>query len=302
MAKERKKPSAKKPKPVQLPAPVEKKEQSLSLSSPTDILEFGKILQSYISSNKLSVKIADKDYPLAGAWKFAGLNFGLSADPVELKAEHQKGEYVTTLYAKQKIEGTRRDGSRYEYEKEYVVFVGFTKDTEIIDSIRSRVSITREITRPYYSYRCIVDVTRMSDGKLVGKGESVCSNLETLKAGFEEHAVMGQAQTRTIARSLKNKLDFVLQAAGFEGTPAEEMTGSEDELPFDREEKSTPPKTKVAKAKPSEKLFGELVERAKKGEKILAIYGEHLEFTDEQKEVLKALEPKEHGENSETKN
>jgi hypothetical protein len=294
MSKTRKKPVAKKRKSTAV-AVVDKSKQQLvsrDLNDPGQIMEFGKILNKYIADNKLSVNIKERDgkekkYPLCGAWKFAGNSFGLTAVPKKLTAKHKEGQYTTILYAKLKFEGKRKDGTKYEYEKEVVVFVGFTEHEKVIEGVRNRYKdkITREIVRPYYAYECEVDVERISDGKIMNTGKSVCSNLEVQKSGFDEYAVMGQAQTRTISRALKNLLDFVLNAAGMEGTPGEE-------IPHDVEHEVVPESEKplVKKQALDEDQFAKILGRAKAGDKVLEKTLEHFTMTQEQEDALRILE------------
>jgi len=301
MAHTKKKPAKKAPKKRRKHVPVKKgqevaivkEEQSavqvLSLTNMVEIMEFGKVLNKYIKANKLSVVIEGKDYPLCGAWKYAGVNFGLTAVPVELIPQHKEGQYVTLLWKKQLYEGKKKDGSTYKYEKDVVFFSGWAHHTELIDRMKVQNRVTREKTMPYYSYKCVVEVQRNSDGKVMTKGTSVCTNMEDMKAGFQEYAIMGQAQTRTISRALRNLLDFVLQAAGMEPTPGEEMPHE----PEDRHSDGQTPRTNnVTKPPASDYVFKQWVERAKKGEKVLDKALENLSLTDEQIEVLEAIEKK----------
>lgn len=262
---------------------------TLNIADPGQIFRFGKVLNKYIIDNKLSVEIEGKQYPLCGAWKYASANFGLTAIPVELVAKHKDGQYITILFIKKKFEAKRKDGSKYEYEKEVPVFSGFANHEGVIKSIRERSTITREITRPYYAYECKVEVRR-ADGHLVQQGQSVCSNLESAKAGFDEYAVMGQAQTRTISRALRNLLDFVLNAAGMEGTPGEEMITDDDE-PF-KEASVVNEQKKTVVTKPTLRVdgFDKLVARAKNGEKVLEKAKQNLTLTADQIEVLERIE------------
>src|SRR3954463_11652348 len=76
------------------------KEQSqLSLANPQDVMQFGKTLKGFIKDNNLSVKIGETDYSMVDGWKFAGLNFGLTAIPEKPIAKSKSGEYITVLYA-----------------------------------------------------------------------------------------------------------------------------------------------------------------------------------------------------------
>ena len=60
--------------------------------------------------------------------------------------------------------------------------------------------------------------------KVVGKGYAVCSNKENKKKNFDEYAILSMAQTRAIGKAYRNKIGFIMKLAGFQATPAEEMT------------------------------------------------------------------------------
>jgi hypothetical protein len=277
------------------------KNETLSLVDPGQVMEFGKVLNKYIEANSLSIKIEGKNYPLAGAWKFAANNFGLNAIPVECIALHKQGEYVTVLYAEKEFTGTRKDGTEYKYKKVVAVFAGYTAHKGVIDDVRSRHKIVNEIVRPYYEYKCRVEVRRAFDDKLVQQGMSVCSNLEINRAGNNESDIIGMAQTRTISRSLKNLLDFVLHAAGMESTPGEEMQGVKEQEWQDGnvvdEKKAAPPVVKKQTA--SDAAMEKLIAKAREGEDVIAKYKDSLDLTSDQIEVLEIIQNKykqEHGE------
>lgn len=74
-------------------------------------------------------------------------------------------------------------------------------------------------------YRADVDLFKMSDDKLIGRGSAICSNLEAKKRNFDEFAIMSMAQTRAVGKAYRLLIGWFMKAAGFEGTPAEEMEG-----------------------------------------------------------------------------
>lgn len=267
------------------------KERTLSLVDPGQVMAFGKVLNKYILDNKLAIQIEGKHYPLAGAWKFAANNFGLMAIPVECIPVHKPGDYVIVLYAKFEYTGKRKDGTEYKYEKTEAAFVGFTRDKDEISGARTRHKIIKEIVRPFYEYKCKVEVRRISDDKLVQRGESVCSNMELNRAGSQESDIIGMAQTRTISRSLKNLLDFVIHSAGMESTPGEEMQGMNSDQQWQEAEEVKQGAT-VKKPTVSDSMFDTFVARAKKGEKVLEKVQENMTLTQNQIEVLEAIEKK----------
>ncbi len=75
-------------------------------------------------------------------------------------------------------------------------------------------------------------------GSVVGRGDSMCLRSEQRWAKADEYAIRSMAQTRATSRALKGPLGFVMKLAGFESTPAEEMTP----------EVKTPPKKDKAPA------------------------------------------------------
>ena len=78
-----------------------------------------------------------------------------------------------------------------------------------------------------YKYRAEVDLVRLSDGMKVGKGIAICSNKETTKRNFEEYAIASMAQTRAEGKAFRMFLSWLIKAAGFETTPAEEAADFE---------------------------------------------------------------------------
>ena len=59
--------------------------------------------------------------------------------------------------------------------------------------------------------------------QLVGSGFAICSNRENGKRHYQEFAIASMAQTRAIGKAYRNILAWIIRAAGYEPTPAEEM-------------------------------------------------------------------------------
>lgn len=72
-------------------------------------------------------------------------------------------------------------------------------------------------------YSCEVDIIQISTGKKISYGFAICSNKESKKKSFDEYAIASMAQTRAIGKAFRNLLGYIMNAAGFEATPAEEM-------------------------------------------------------------------------------
>lgn len=87
-------------------------------------------------------------------------------------------------------------------------------------------------------YLAEVHIYRYSDNLMVGKGIAVCSNKEANKRQWDEYAICSMAQTRATGKAFRNLLSWIMKAAGFEATPAEEMDFSKpvtDEYPTETE-------------------------------------------------------------------
>lgn len=62
-------------------------------------------------------------------------------------------------------------------------------------------------------------------GAVVGAAEAECLRSERTWAGRDDFALRSMAQTRATSKALRQPLGFVVSLAGYEATPAEEMTG-----------------------------------------------------------------------------
>ncbi len=72
-------------------------------------------------------------------------------------------------------------------------------------------------------YQAKVTLYDLRHGVTVGAGFAVCSNKESGKKFYQEFAIMSMAQTRAIGKAYRNILAWIIRAAGYEPTPAEEM-------------------------------------------------------------------------------
>jgi len=80
-----------------------------------------------------------------------------------------------------------------------------------------------------YSAKC--EVRNITTGQLMAVGIALCSNKEKTKRYFDEYAILSMAQTRAIGKAYRNLLAWLMKAAGFEATPAEEMDFAKDDAP-----------------------------------------------------------------------
>jgi len=72
-----------------------------------------------------------------------------------------------------------------------------------------------------YSASC--ELINIQTGAKVGGGFATCSNQEKGKKYFDEYAIESMAQTRCIGKAYRLMIGWLMKAAGYEATPAEEM-------------------------------------------------------------------------------
>ena len=72
-------------------------------------------------------------------------------------------------------------------------------------------------------YNAKVNLFDLRSQQVVGAGFAVCSNKENGKKFYAEYAIASMAQTRAIGKAYRNILAWIIRAAGYEPTPAEEM-------------------------------------------------------------------------------
>jgi hypothetical protein len=78
-------------------------------------------------------------------------------------------------------------------------------------------------TESELKYEAFVEIIRLTDGIVLSRGYAICSNKENSKRRFDEYAIASMAQTRAVGKAYRNILAWLMKAAGFEATPAEEM-------------------------------------------------------------------------------
>jgi hypothetical protein len=72
-------------------------------------------------------------------------------------------------------------------------------------------------------YQAKVQLMNLMSGQVIGSGFAICSNKEQGKKFYQEYAIASMAQTRAIGKAYRNILAWIIRAAGYEPTPAEEM-------------------------------------------------------------------------------
>lgn len=216
-----------KPGPPKPPAKIKTDELStkvFNLSNPQQLAEFADLLNRYVKTNGLTTKISGKEYVNVDGWKFAAISFGLTSIPHK-PVRLDQGKLVYNLFESYYEPG--RTPQDKPILKERIFYSG--TDESVVESIKKKLGdkVTRVLLTEHFAYECEADVFNIKTGQKISYGAAICSNAETKKATFDQYAIQAMAQTRAIGRSVKNLLGFIMNAAGFENTPAEEMEGDQ---------------------------------------------------------------------------
>ena len=78
-------------------------------------------------------------------------------------------------------------------------------------------------------------IVRDQSGRVVASGEAMADPAERAPWGRANFSVRSMCQTRAMSRALSSRMRYIVQLAGFSGTPAEEM-GGEPAEPVQRQQ------------------------------------------------------------------
>jgi hypothetical protein len=68
------------------------------------------------------------------------------------------------------------------------------------------------------------EIINQKTQEVASVGYALCSKEELKKKSFDEYAILSMAQTRAIGKAYRNLIGWIIKMAGYESTPAEEMT------------------------------------------------------------------------------
>ena len=117
---------------------------------------------------------------------------------------------------------TNIKGKNYVNVEGWQIAGAFTGTFPIVEKVENLS------TGSAYKYRAEVTL-RDKDNNIVGSGMAICTNRESGKKNFDEYAVASMAQTRAVGKAFRMKIGWLLKIAGYETTPAEEMSQVIDE-------------------------------------------------------------------------
>jgi hypothetical protein len=86
---------------------------------------------------------------------------------------------------------------------------------------------------------------QISTGQVIGEGDAICTKGETRWSRADDYAILSMAQTRAVSKVLRSVLAWIVTLAGYETTPAEEMSGL-----FERRDAGEEPTVEVKASDP----------------------------------------------------
>lgn len=107
--------------------------------------------------------------------------------------------------------------------KEYVLTEGWQYAGSRLGILPIVEELTNLSTDGEYKYQSRVRLLNLRNEQVVGAGFAICSNKEPGKKFFQEYAIASMAQTRAVGKAYRTILAWLMRAAGYEPTPAEEL-------------------------------------------------------------------------------
>jgi hypothetical protein len=174
-----------------------------------------------------------KDSKLVKKSKIESYDIAKSDETMHLAVDLAKFIKENNLY--QNIQG-----------KEYVNVEGWQYAGSRLGILPVVEQVINMSTDTELKYQAKVNLLNLRTEQVVGAGFAICSNKEQGKKFYQEFAIASMAQTRAIGKAYRNALAWIIRAAGYEPTPAEEMdySGNTPEV------KAEQPKVAPAAAQP----------------------------------------------------
>ena len=139
-------------------------------------------------------------------------------------------------------------------------------------------------------YTATCEIRNISSGNVVAVGVALCTNAEPTKKYFDEYAILSMAQTRAIGKAYRNLLAWLMKAAGFEATPAEEM-----DFVHEEPKKSKPVQEVVAEIieeQPNREELMMEIAKCTKVKQLTDIYFSHKQIFDADQTLMSVLKAK----------
>lgn len=159
----------------------------------------------------------------------------LGAIPLDPQDVIQRASEIATALAKIVNE---RKLYKVISDRKYVHVEGWST----LGAMLGVLPLEKSVTQIEKGYEAYVQLIRSKDGQVVGGASAICTRDERNWHNRDEYAVRSMAITRATGKAYRLGFSWIMQLAGYEVTPAEEIPSD----PID------------VKAKPAEKIIEEL--------------------------------------------
>jgi hypothetical protein len=162
------------------------------------------------------------------------------------------------------------------------------------------ITITTDLSKDdEIKYMATCEVRNITSGQLVATGIALCSNKEKTKRFFDEYAILSMAQTRAIGKAYRNLLAWLMKAAGFEATPAEEMDFVDAKADARAKEETPTKKPKVVEVV-AEEVSVEInregiiydIQDAKRMKDLTDVFFANKEYIEKDEQLMKLMKAK----------
>jgi hypothetical protein len=148
-------------------------------------------------------------------------------------------------------------------------------------------------------YMATCEVRNITTGTVVATGIALCSNAEKTKRYFDEYAILSMAQTRAIGKAYRNLLAWLMKAAGFEATPAEEMDFADAKADAMAKEETSTKKPKVVEVV-AEEVYVEVfrddiikdIQAAARMKDLTDVFFANKEYIEKDEQLMKLMKSK----------
>ena len=162
------------------------------------------------------------------------------------------------------------------------------------------ITLTTDLSKDdEIKYMATCEVRNITSGQLVATGIALCSNKEKTKRFFDEYAILSMAQTRAIGKAYRNLLAWLMKAAGFEATPAEEMDFADAKADARAKEEAPTKKPKVVEVV-AEEVPVEInregiiydIQDAKRMKDLTDVFFANKEYIEKDEQLMKLMKAK----------
>ena len=119
--------------------------------------------------------------------------------------------------------------------REYVKVAGWQYAGTKLGLVPMVEEIADQSSEKEVRFQTRVALLNIKTNQYVGCGFGLCSNLEAGKKSKPTYAIQSLSQTRAIGKAFRNLLGWVVEMAGFESTPAEELSDLSNSEPTVKE-------------------------------------------------------------------